>query len=200
VNAVVHFLSTPLPRNYQTRWRCVLDRSAKQGHQTDQKPRTATLRDTSSLREPVQQCGHRIVRQMVEELTHRIDALPAGGTSSHHDARSPCPTPGGSWSRHLLPFFSKMKANKVSSATLRDYIEKAKRTRRLKRFYQSGAVHSTKCVFARLRGNSAPRRRQASFKRLPESRPRSGFVEEAQFRAILANCKELSLRAMTALA
>jgi len=32
----------------------------------------------------------------------------------------------GCWSRHLLPFFGKMKANKVSSATLRDYIERRK--------------------------------------------------------------------------
>lgn len=39
-----------------------------------------------------------------------------------------------------------------------------------------------------------------SFTRLPEPKGRQGFVEEAQYRALAANCPELYMRAMLALA
>src|SRR5262249_18790214 len=47
-----------------------------------------------------------------------------------------------------------------------------------------------------------PRRVSAKlyFDRLPESKPRQGFVEEEQYRAIAAKCTDLYLRAMLALA
>jgi integrase len=47
-----------------------------------------------------------------------------------------------------------------------------------------------------------PRRvsHKLSFTRLPESRPRQGFVEQKQYDALAANCSELYMRAMLAIA
>ena len=47
---------------------------------------------------------------------------------------------------------------------------------------------------------SAQPRIISTFTRLPESRPRQGFVEQKQYDALAANCSELYMRAMLALA
>jgi hypothetical protein len=39
-----------------------------------------------SRRKPLHQCWHRIVRQMVEELRHRVDAFPAPATAWYNYA------------------------------------------------------------------------------------------------------------------
>ena len=90
--------------------------------------------------------------------------------------------------KHLLPYFGTMKANSISSAALRGYVEHRKGT---------GAANATinreLSVLSRaftLAYEETPRRvsQKLSFTRLPESKPRQGFVEEAQYRALAANC------------
>jgi DNA invertase Pin-like site-specific DNA recombinase len=36
------------------------------------------------LRQTVQQRRHRVIRQMIQELAHRIDSLSTGGTAAHN--------------------------------------------------------------------------------------------------------------------
>jgi integrase len=106
----------------------------------------------------------------------------------------------GCWNAHLLPFFGKMKANRVSSADLRDYIEGRKRDKA-----SNASINRELSILQSafsLGYDENPRRVAAklSFKRLPEAKPRAGFVEEAQYRAIAAKCTDLYIRTMLALA
>lgn len=105
----------------------------------------------------------------------------------------------GCW-KHLLGFFGQVKANAVSSASIRDYMELRK---------GQGASHASvnrelsilQSAFS-LAFKETPRRVAAKlyFDRLPESKPRQGFVEEKTYRTIAGKCREPYLRAMLALA
>jgi integrase len=105
----------------------------------------------------------------------------------------------GCW-KHLLGFFGQTKANAVSSASIRDYMEFRKG--------QGGSNASINRELSIMQSafsmgfKETPRRVAAKlyFERLPESKPRQGFVEEKTYRAIAENCLDLYLRAMLALA
>ncbi len=93
-----------------------------------------------------------------------------------------------------------MKADALPTAAIGDYIEKRK---------AEGAANGTinreltilSCAFT-MAYNETPRRvsRKLSFTRLPEPKGRQGFVEQKQYDALTANCTELYMRAMLALA
>jgi integrase len=101
--------------------------------------------------------------------------------------------------KHLLPYFGKMKANSLSSSDLRGYIEHRKSMGAA-----NGSINRELSVLSRaftLAYEETPRRvsHKLSFTRLPESKPRQGFVEEAQYRALAAHCDEVYMRTMLAL-
>jgi len=104
----------------------------------------------------------------------------------------------GCW-KHLLGFFGQTKANAVSSAAIRDYMESRKG--------QGASNASINRELSILQSafsmgfKETPRRVAAKlyFDRLPESKGRQGFVEEKTYRDIAENCLELYLRAMLAL-
>jgi integrase len=102
------------------------------------------------------------------------------------------------WKR-LLPFFGKMKANAVSSAALRGYVEYRKGMGAA-----NGTINREMAVLSSaftMAYEETPRRvsQKLSFTRLPESKPRQGFVEEAQYRALVEQRPELYMRTMLAL-
>ena len=105
----------------------------------------------------------------------------------------------GCW-KHLLDFFGRMKADAVSSASVRSYMEFRKgqgagnasinrELSILQSAFSMGFKETPRRVVAKL-----------YFDRLPEPRGRQGFVEEKTYRAIAENCGEPYLRAMLALA
>ena len=103
------------------------------------------------------------------------------------------------WKR-LLPYFGKMKASAISSAALRGYVEYRKGMNAA-----NGTINRELAVLSSaftLAYEETPRRvsQKLSFTRLPEPKGRQGFVEEAQYRALAANCTETYMRTMLALA
>jgi integrase len=93
-----------------------------------------------------------------------------------------------------------MKAHCISSAAIRGYVE-----------YRKGMNAANATINRELSVLSSaftlgyaetPRRvsQKLSFTRLPEPRGRQGFVEQKQYDALAANCSELYMRAMLALA
>lgn len=103
------------------------------------------------------------------------------------------------WKR-LLPYFGTMKAHTVSSAAIRGYVEARKAENAA-----NGTINRELSVLSSaftLGFEETPRRvsHKLSFTRLPESRPRQGFVEQKQYDALAKNCTELYMRAMLALA
>lgn len=103
--------------------------------------------------------------------------------------------------KKLLPFFGKMKATEaLASAAIMEY----QASRR-----EQGAANATinrelavlSCAFT-LAYESTPRRvpEKLHFTRLPESKPRQGFVEKKQYDALAAKCEDTYMRAMLALA
>jgi integrase len=103
------------------------------------------------------------------------------------------------WKR-LLPYFGAMKAHNVSSAAIRGYVEERKAENAA-----NGTINRELSVLSSaftLGFEETPRRvsQKLSFTRLPESRPRQGFVEQKQYDALAAKCSELYMRAMLALA
>jgi integrase len=103
------------------------------------------------------------------------------------------------WKR-LLPYFGKMKATAVSSAALRGYVEYRKGMKAA-----NGTINREMAVLSSaftLAYEETPRRvsQKLSFTRLPEPKGRQGFVEHKQYDALAANCPELYMRAMLALA
>jgi integrase len=103
------------------------------------------------------------------------------------------------WKR-LLPYFGAMKAHCVSSAAIRGYVEHRKEQKAA-----NGTINRELSVLSSaftLGYEETPRRvsHKLSFTRLPESRPRQGFVEQKQYDALAKNCTELYMRAMLALA
>jgi integrase len=103
------------------------------------------------------------------------------------------------WKR-LLPYFGTMKANSVSSAALRGYVEYRKGMKAANAtINRELSVLSSASTMAY---EETPRRvsQKLSFTRLPEPKGRPGFVEQKQYNDLAANCPELHLRAMLALA
>lgn len=101
---------------------------------------------------------------------------------------------------HLLPYFGRMKAaDALLTASIEAYQDRRK---------AEGASNGTanreltvlSCAFT-IGYMNKPRLVPAklSFTRLPEPKGRQGFVEEAQYRALAANCPELYMRPMLAL-
>ena len=99
-----------------------------------------------------------------------------------------------------ISILRRMKADAVSSSSIRDYMEFRKG--------QGGSNASINRELSVMQSafsmgfKETPRRVAAKlyFERLPESKGRQGFVEEKVYRAIAENCLELYLRAMLALA
>jgi integrase len=103
------------------------------------------------------------------------------------------------WKR-LLSYFGAMKAHSVSSAAIRGYIEYRKGMKAA-----NGTINRELSVLSSaftLGYEETPRRvsQKLSFTRLPEPRGRQGFVEKTQYDSLAANCSELYMRAMLALA
>ena len=105
----------------------------------------------------------------------------------------------GCW-KHLLAFFGNAKANSISSQSVRDYMEKRKAEGA-----SNASVNRELSILQRafaIGFEETPRRVTAKlyFERLPESKPRQGFIGEKEYRALAENCEDLYLRAMLALA
>jgi integrase len=105
------------------------------------------------------------------------------------------------WKR-LLPYFGAMKAHAVSSAAIRGYVEYR---RGMKPPAANGTINrELSCLSSAftLGFEETPRRvsHKLSFTRLSEPRGRQGFVEQKQYDALAANCQELYMRTMLALA
>ncbi len=102
--------------------------------------------------------------------------------------------------RHLLAFFGTMKADEVSSGSIRDYVES-----RRKQKASNATINRELAVMSSgytIAYNENPRRvaQKLSFSRLAEPAARRGFIEQAQYLKIAAGCKELFMRTMLALA
>jgi integrase len=104
------------------------------------------------------------------------------------------------WNNHLKPFFGWMQAKNVGTDTLSRYIEA-----RRKENAANGSINRELSLLQRafmLGYESQPRKvaRPLRFHRLAESKPRQGFIEAKQYDALAANCSDLFMRAMLALA
>lgn len=93
-----------------------------------------------------------------------------------------------------------MKAHNVSSAAIDGY----KEYRKAMKATNATINRELSCLSSAftLGYEGTPRRVSCklSFKRLPESRGRQGFVEQKQYDALAAHCTKLYMRAMHALA
>jgi len=104
------------------------------------------------------------------------------------------------WRVHLKPFFGLMRAANVGTDTLNRYIES-----RRKEGAANGSINRELSLLQRafmLGYENQPRKvaRPLRFHRLPESKPRQGFIEQKQYDALAANCSDLFMRTMLALA
>jgi integrase len=104
------------------------------------------------------------------------------------------------WTKHLEPFFGGMQAKNVGTETLSRYIEA-----RRKENAANGSINRELSLLQRafmLGYESQPRKvaRPLRFHRLAESKPRQGFIEAKQYDALAANCSDLFMRSMLALA
>ena len=102
--------------------------------------------------------------------------------------------------KRLIPFFGKMRANAVSSAALRGYVEYRKGMAAA-----NGTINREMAVLSSaftLAYQETPRRvsQKLSFTRLPEPKGRQGFVEQKQYDALASACSEPYMRTMLALA
>ena len=105
------------------------------------------------------------------------------------------------WSKHLEPFFGKMRAVNVDTTLLNRYVEKRQREKaesatinrelaQLRRAFNLGYHRSTP-----RKVNQVP-----NFPRLNENPPRKGFVDDVQYRALFEHATETWLRALLAVA
>jgi integrase len=104
------------------------------------------------------------------------------------------------WTKHLEPFFGHMRAKAVGTDTLGRYIE-ARRAAGA----ANGTINRELSLLQRsfTLGYEARPKKVAyplRFHRLTENKPRSGFLEDAQYHALAANCTEPYMRTMLALA
>lgn len=102
--------------------------------------------------------------------------------------------------KHVIDFFGTLKADKISSAHVREYTE-ARRSEKASNatINRELAVMSSGYAIAFY---ESPRRvsQKFSFSRLPEPKGRQGFVERAQYLKMANTCTEPFMRAMLALA
>src|SRR6266480_7563161 len=103
------------------------------------------------------------------------------------------------WTKHLEPFFGHMLAKRVGTDTLNRYIKS-----RLEEKSANGSINRELSLLQRsfmLGYESQPRRvaRPLRFHRLAESKPRSGFIEEKQYRALASQCRDAYMKAMLCL-
>jgi integrase len=104
------------------------------------------------------------------------------------------------WRVHLKTFFGGMQAKNVGTDTLSRYIES-----RRKESAANGTINRELSLLQRsfmLAYESQPRKvaHPLRFHRLAESKPRQGFIEQKQYDALAANCSDLFMRTMLALA
>ena len=104
------------------------------------------------------------------------------------------------WNIHLKQFFGGMQAKTVGTDTLSRYIES-----RRKENAANGTINRELSLLQRafmLGYESQPRKvaHPLRFHRLAESKPRQGFIEQKQYNALAANCSDLFMRTMLALA
>ncbi len=104
------------------------------------------------------------------------------------------------WKNHLKPEFSGMQAKNIGSSALARYVKKRQAEKAspasinrelslLQRAFTLGYEHEPRKVAHPLR-----------YHRLAESKARQGFIEETMYRALAANCPDLFMRSMLALA
>ena len=103
------------------------------------------------------------------------------------------------WTKHLEPFFGTMLAKNVGSNTLDRYKES-----RLEQGASNGSINRELSLLQRsfmIGYESQPRKvaRPLRFHRLAESKPRSGFIEEKQYRALASRCRDTYMKAMLCL-
>lgn len=103
------------------------------------------------------------------------------------------------WNKHLRPFFGGILAKNVGTDTLSRYIES-----RLRKKAANGTINRELSLLQRafmLGYESQPRKvaRPLRFHRLTESKPRSGFIEQKQYDALVSNCPDLFMRTMLCL-
>jgi integrase len=101
---------------------------------------------------------------------------------------------------HVLDFFGNVKADKVSSAHVREYAEK-----RRSEEASNATINRELAVMSSgysIAYSETPRRvsQKFSFSRLPEPRGRQGFVEQKTYLALASACTEPFMRCMLALA
>ncbi len=94
----------------------------------------------------------------------------------------------GRWTTHLESFFGGMRAADVGTDTLNRYIELRREEKAA-----NGTINRELSLLQRafmLGYESQPRKvaRPLRFHRLPESKPRMGFIEAKQYAALAANC------------
>ena len=104
------------------------------------------------------------------------------------------------WRNHLKTEFGGVQAKNIGSSAMARYVKRRQAEKAspasinrelslLQRAFTLGYEHEPRKVAHPLR-----------FHRLAESKPRQGFIEEKQYRALSANCPDLFMRAMLALA
>jgi integrase len=106
----------------------------------------------------------------------------------------------GRWTKHLDPFFGGMRAANVGTRQLAAYIFKRQEEKAA-----NGTINRELSLLQRafsLGYESDPRTvsHPIRFSRLAESEPRSGFIEQKEYDAMAANCPNLFMRTMLALA
>ncbi|SRR6266851_2856871 len=104
------------------------------------------------------------------------------------------------WTKHLEPFFGAMLAKRVGSNTLSRYIES-----RLEEGAANASINRELSLLQRsfmIGYEAEPKKvsRPLRFHRLEESKPRQGFIEQKQYDALAANCSDLFMRTMLAVA
>lgn len=108
------------------------------------------------------------------------------------------------WENHLLPFFGEMKASDVGTRAIDAYVAKRladvapdDRTARLRR---NSTINKELTILASafaLAYDAQPRLvpRKLSFSRLKESKPRQGFIGEAEYQRLMRHCEQPWLKA-----
>jgi len=104
------------------------------------------------------------------------------------------------WKKHLQPVFGEMRACHVTSDTLDSYIAARK-----SEGAENGTINREIAILRHAFLEGAKARPQKIreipvFQRLHENDARTGFVDDAQYKALCANCREHWLRTMLALA
>jgi integrase len=105
------------------------------------------------------------------------------------------------WSKHLEPFFGKMRAADVGTSLLNRYVENRKAQKA-----ENGTINRELAQLRRAFNlgfhESTPRKvlQVPNFPHLKENPPRKGFVDDAQYRALFEHATETWLRALLAVA